>query len=392
MNSVPPWVPTMVAVVAAAAWAGLPNLLNLEGWKGWVARAAFAIVTVAAVVATVVQHRQSEREKRLDVSVDVAASPLRTFADVPSSVEAFVAAERVACMEPLTRHREQQRRKERQARSATSTTEIDGLSMGYLRDLKARDAAGESLTDEEQNQLAVFKVKLAAFGALRGVMSKMPSNSVLSQMSASSTATPEERTPAAYEAEVERYLARVSTHAERVIRESYLSDPVLALRVQLHNPTSRTLQDVEVEIFLPGEVSAHEELSVPLSGDFDLPSRPRAFNKPKRARHWLASQLIAPMPTSGLDRFAVGGGPRIDNSGSARVTFEPMNVRAESTTHLPPIWLITTRDTGSVLSGTWSATANNAEGKVTGTFEVRVSYPFEASSILKNLRTTESPE
>jgi hypothetical protein len=70
--------------------------------------------------------------------------------------------------------------------------------------------------------------------------------------------------------------------------------------------------------------------------------------------------------------YVAPGGPRIDNSGSAKVTYSTVTLRAQASVTLDDIVLIVREPPGSVITGTWEATATNAETRLKGSLAVKV--------------------
>lgn len=66
--------------------------------------------------------------------------------------------------------------------------------------------------------------------------------------------------------------------------------------------------------------------------------------------------------------------PKVDRSeGHAKVIFSDKDVRPESTTKLPPIWLVPNHRTAEVIPIEWHATAHDASKRLGGTLNVAVS-------------------
>ena len=65
-------------------------------------------------------------------------------------------------------------------------------------------------------------------------------------------------------------------------------------------------------------------------------------------------------------------GPIIDNSGSAKVVYQPVTLRPHAHVTLDDIALSIQEPPGNVIEGTWEATATNAEGRMRGRLSVKV--------------------
>ena len=131
-------------------------------------------------------------------------------------------------------------------------------------------------------------------------------------------------------------------------------------------------EEVLVEIYFPGRVAAIDphELSRPARSK---PVRPRPFGTGTplldlgRDSFHLRSSVI---PKSA--NFEPSPAPKIDNSASARVTLASITLRPRAHVALDDIVLIVNEPPGSVIAGTWEASATNALARVKGNLTVRV--------------------
>jgi hypothetical protein len=167
------------------------------------------------------------------------------------------------------------------------------MTLKEMLALEVRQSAGEALTDQEEAIMPASRRKM--WGQI------------------SAFTQPDARSPEQYLEEVEDYLARCSSQMRRTVEWQHVNDaPGLAVAVV--NPTDRVCESVQVEIYLPGEVSAIAigDLLEPM--DF-LPHRPRFFGEPRLLVDTMAANLFPTVPlTPRQSRW-----PRINNSRSALV-------------------------------------------------------------------------
>src|SRR5260221_9131569 len=183
---------------------------------------------------------------------------------------------------------------------------------------------------------------------------------------------PETRTEEQYRQEVQQHIVDYAEFLQKHLRWEYSQRTIGLLKLTLVNPTDRVFDAVQVEVFLPGQVTAvdPDELSRP---DSSPPARPRKFGTaPPIVGFGLDSILSSKVVIPRAARITTQRGPKIDNSGSAKVTYKPVTLRARSREILDDIVLIIKDPPGSVIAGTWEATATHAEARVKGNLAVKV--------------------
>jgi hypothetical protein len=236
----------------------------------------------------------------------------------------------------------------------------DGLTLDEMESIEARLEAGETVSESERRGYGAAKSSVgAAFAALAATQN-------LGAMAAFSS--PEDRTEQQYRDEVDAYLDVGEALLQAAARWHEIDAGTARVQVEVTNATDRNYTSVEVEIYFPGDVRAVDPDELP---DLpDAPARPRAFGSRKPTGFGLGfgSELFMPSPV--VPRFR--SGPVIDNGGSVRVTFPPVDLRPGDTVRLDPVHLVVPAEAGSALAGTWTATATNADGRASGELAVDV--------------------
>lgn len=186
---------------------------------------------------------------------------------------------------------------------------------------------------------------------------------------------PEDRSPDKYREQVEDYLERAGDVMEEVVIDRHLRDSVCDVQLVASNSTDWPYREVEIEVFIPGAgVCAVDETS-----GARIPSPPRIWGD--RWVHPLdqfgglssdhAIQRLL-MPPTDFD-FTPGPSLRIDNSGSARLTFPSVDLAPHSSVPLELFALLVPADlAGQVISATWTARSVHVRGVDDGTLEIRV--------------------
>ena len=232
---------------------------------------------------------QQESQLRLDIEIEPGLPP--SFASLDDFIDRWVQEERHKCLAsltaPITSAMGVSKPEPRDAEL------LRGMTLKEMLALEVRQSAGEALTDQEEAIMPASRRKM--WGQI------------------SAFTQPDARSPEQYLEEVEDYLARCSSQMRRTVEWQHVNDaPGLAVAVV--NPTDRVCESVQVEIYLPGEVSAIAigDLLEPM--DF-LPHRPRFFGEPRLLVDTMAANLFPTVPlTPRQSRW-----PRINNSRSALV-------------------------------------------------------------------------
>jgi hypothetical protein len=191
---------------------------------------------------------------------------------------------------------------------------------------------------------------------------------------ASFMTTPEDRTPEQYLEEVEQYLNAAESAAVNVAFSSIKSRKSAPLRVRALNPTERNLDSVAVTIRFSGVVAARN------LSDATLPEPPRIWGP--RPYDWMpgfrANFAGAQYPLAELSPMFSGMAPRRpDYTAKADgkdtiISFDPFDLRPFASYELPPVHLIVGERIKDSMTGTWSGTTKNRDGRAEGTVHVQL--------------------
>jgi hypothetical protein len=371
----PQWVIVLLGVIAVVGFLLLSDTVVTPGWKGWPRWVALGAASICAAISFGVPQWQQwkiqqESQLRLDIEIEPGLPP--SFASLDDFIDTWVHEERHKCLASLTAPITSAMGVSRPAIGVSKPEPGDAELLGgvTLRDillLQKRGRGGEALTDQEEAVLAASRRMTFYQTAVTSVASLM--------------AQPDARSPEQYLEEVEDYLARCSSQMRRTAEWQHVH-AAPGLTVTVVNPTDRVFESVQVEIHLPGEVSAIAigDLLEPM--DF-LPNRPRSFGEPRLLIDTMAGNLFQTVPgTPRPPRW-----PRINNSHSVEVKYEPVPLRPRSRVALDIVHLLPRAAPGTTLEGTWSATATNARGKICGRFTVTVGQDFPTPEALGTLLT-----
>jgi hypothetical protein len=197
---------------------------------------------------------------------------------------------------------------------------------------------------------------------------------------AASMYEPDSRTPEAYRAEVAEYINGAAKVLPAVLLRRAYERGMGRIDLAIRNDTDDPIHQLQVELFFAakGVLAASEDVDLP---DVSLPSRPVPFGK--GGRHVLGGLglgspgfFAAPaFPYTSPAILAMGRRVTIDNSGSARVTFAPIDLYPEQSYNLDDFHLLVNRAyAGETLTGEWIARAKDASGVVRGTVAVEVAH------------------
>lgn len=374
----PSWLTRRTVLTAGLAAVGVvATSVDLSG--GWKA-VSIVVLAVLAVIAVVVEHVEKARvdevqaaRTRLDVQVSLVPGVVERAGDVSAFVDLWVAAEREVCLASV--------QPRLPAGSVLDLAELQddggagGLTLDEMESIEARLAAGDSVSDSERRGYAAAKSALSGT-AIAAAMAASKNLGVLG----GAFSSPEHRTEEQYREEVDAYLDDVASLLRAVARWHEIDAGTSRVHVAVTNATARNYTSVEVEIYIPGDVRAVDPEGLP---DLpDAPARPRAFGSRKPTGFGLAygSELFmrgAVVPPR------LRSGPVIDNGGSVRVTFPPVDLRPGDTVSLDPVHLVVPGAAASAIAGTWTATATNADGRASGSLACVVAEPtLETESVL----------
>jgi hypothetical protein len=373
LERTPHWVTFVLGAIGVVGLLAYPVVT--DGWKGWARWVALCVAAVCAVISFGVPHwlqwkSQQESRLRLDVGTESGMPP--SFASLDNFIERWVQEERHECLASLAAAITPTVGASKPAIGVSKPEPGDaellgGVTLREILLLQKRGRAGEALTDQEE-------AVLAASRRMKFLQTAVTSLGSMAQ--------PDVRSPEQYRGEVDEYLARCSTQMRRTVAWEYAHQVALGLTVAVVNPTDRVFQSVQVEIHLPGEVSAIAigDLREPVD---HLPARPRSFGVPRPLIDTMTGNVFLASPRA--PRYPHW--PRINNSHSVEVKYEPVTLRPRSRVALDIVHLLPRVAPGTTLEGTWSATATNALGKICGRFTVTVGQDFPISEVLGTFLT-----
>jgi len=366
----PRWLTVVLALTAAAVLWVVPYLAaSSHGWKLFLSIATGAVFTMLAVGLPQIQQWRSNQESRLRVELATEPSELviPSYTDAEGVIDALLKAEEAKCLSSLNPSRSASRPRgfsseafdlDKVSSESGGEGPAAGITIRDLTQMAEKKKSGEALTAEEEHALTDFKEKTAPImkGFARTFGAQMMSD-------------PDQRSAEEYRSEVEQHLIRYREFLDERLLWEYVNSGIGNLKLTLVNPTSKVFEDVQVEIYLPGNVEASDPEDVDESYDFP-PRRPRAFGE--RTPKPLITLPSYSGISTGLRYSKQRPGPRIDNSGSARIVYRPMTLRPHARMTLDDISLSIQEPPGTVVEGIWEATATNAEGRVHGRLSIKV--------------------
>jgi hypothetical protein len=189
-----------------------------------------------------------------------------------------------------------------------------------------------------------------------------------------------ERERSQHKATVEEYLAEAREHARDIWLSHVVREGLGQLELAILNLTDHNFRDVDVVMEFGGDVwSAFTRFDID-DDQVILPSRPT---------RWASIEAkVAGVPRVSSGLFFPGlAAPRVDalsstptkppgsssNSGSTTLHFSSVDVRPEYRHKIGPVHLVASAEyAGSLVHGTWYATAKNVSGVSSGVFTVPV--------------------
>lgn len=185
------------------------------------------------------------------------------------------------------------------------------------------------------------------------------------------------RTPETYQKEVDAYIARATEALPAVLLGRAYRAGLGRVSVLMRNDSEDPVRQLQVEIYLTGSgFIAMDEGDIPMA---DLPKRPIVLGKGGRNRlDALAGAGLRGLTIPRYDYIgpairAVRRSVRIDNSGSVRLTFDPLDLYPEEIARLEEVWLFTSPSlAGTTLVAEWSARSRDASGVMRDTLEIEV--------------------
>ena len=350
----------LLTVVAACAGTCGVLLVFCAGlvssWERWLLSGIGATLTGAAVWIPFAMQAKLAR-LRLRVALRAEAEPICIPRFTPNdAVEEWLQREQARCLASL--------RPLRAAKSPEIPTSPP-LKPPSVRDLDVtfKEALQLSALQQAGGLLSADQVSRLeqAQAALNGV----------AEAFVGAVGEPDRRTEEAYRKEVECYLTECRDALRKAERVLYASEGLGLIQLVLVNPTEHTFHDVEVQLYLPGDIRAFADkpprrrVRMP-----SVPERPRPFGQREPSWEFAHSTELIGLRSTPL----VPSVPtlHIDNSGSARLTFPPVLLRSGSKVMLDRVHLLTTEPESSTVRGTWEATATDADGPYRGSLDIHV--------------------
>lgn len=203
------------------------------------------------------------------------------------------------------------------------------------------------------------------------------SESAISKSFATGLFEADTRTSEDYQREVDAYIGKAEKRLPAVVLWRAYERGLGRLAFFVRNDTDDPIHQLQVEVYIAGEGFAAFD-----DGDIksaSMPDRPVMLGKKVRSRFGDMSTInIAGL---GLNRYdhqlpnigPIGRGVRIDNSGSVRVTFDPLDLYPQETADLTEIRLFTNPTlAGKTLAAEWSARSRDASGVMRGRLDIEV--------------------
>ena len=191
---------------------------------------------------------------------------------------------------------------------------------------------------------------------------------------------PDSPTREQYEEEVERYLTKAGKRLIATCTRRLYDRRMGRVQVAITNETDDPMQDVRLELHVAGSVVALYDDEIP---EAKLPSRPVMLGQQVRERYSALSGLNTfAYPSLNIPRYdtpglrAIGRRISIDNSGSARITFNVGNLYPRERDVLDEFYLFVRQPMGTIppmsLTATWEAVTRNLSGVQHGSLEIPV--------------------
>ncbi|MET9639880.1 hypothetical protein ABZY83_26365 [Streptomyces virginiae] len=183
-----------------------------------------------------------------------------------------------------------------------------------------------------------------------------------------------------YREEVAQHISRCAKQLTAAVQKT-ARVRLTPLVLRLVNRTDLNLKNVEVRLYIPGEVEAAHPPK-PLAANESvtgLPARPIPFGSARR-RSLLDNALgglnLQPPVTSFLGAMPLAAAnpyrPEIVNGGSSDITFPLGHIRPRGSSESDPIIVLVHAPADATITATWSATCSNHDTVVTGTLSLPV--------------------
>jgi len=366
---IPRWAPLSLTIIGSAGLFVLTVAPRGHGATKWILVVLSVLLVIAGPIGTELASRVSADEARLRVDVELSQSVigLPSLSNWDGPIEVWLDSVRSRLLASLPQDRERLPSDEGKvkARIFGLRERGSGATIRELKEYERRDAAGESLTPEEEAKLRHGRETMERF---RNVVA------------AQAFLIPDKRTEEDFRDEVEHYIDawREALHAR--VESEYKKQELGVFRISITNPTEKTFEGVQIEVTLTGKCRA--VLDIQSESETDIPVRPRPFGQ--RTPAFTTPNLWIP-PAVNFPRLSVDppSRPKIEDGDQVSITYPPVTLRADGGhTNLEAIHLFSYEPPGSSTMATWEATAKNGDGRVRGTLQVGVGPPMDFGRIL----------
>jgi hypothetical protein len=180
---------------------------------------------------------------------------------------------------------------------------------------------------------------------------------------------PEKRTVDEFKGEIENYLTRAKAVLSEACMGVMADAEVNEVRLVLVNPTDHNLPDVELKLYIPGQVWAFDD-----GFPAELPPDPWPYGKPRPSDLMRSMASGVSVPRAMLP-FGAARPPTmwITNGGSVSLRFKVGHMRPHGEAELDTFTLVTAEPPGAVLDAQWSITSTALSGVGKGTLAIQLS-------------------
>lgn len=346
-----PWLWTAIAIIGPATIA-IVNELS----KGPLVVTVIGGVTLAGALADNARKWASNR-LRIGIAIDAPHHPLPAN-NRTTVIDYWIDRQRDICLGPL-----------------------HVLQWKAERELRAMESRASGPTEGSESGWP-------GVPDLNGIMASLAAaQNTVSQMRAAMGFRPEDRAPEDFEREVDEYLTATRTALDAHVVADHVRSRRGVLRLRPVNGTDRTFKDVTFVLRFPAGVTP---LDPEMIGEPPpLPHVPRAFGTAVPGNYLTSSLTFGPsIPGAYTPKVLVGTVDIESTSSGHVVTYPPVTLRArEHEKALPEIHLLTTPDAApGTITVYWDATAENAEGRLSGQFPLHIgSEPYTSAELLESL-------
>ena len=180
---------------------------------------------------------------------------------------------------------------------------------------------------------------------------------------------PEDRTPEEYDGQVESYLASARAGIAALAAEKAVSSRLNVVRLALRNRTADNYEEVAVDVYLPGDAWAYNNLDEAFEGLRDIEAPPRTWG-PRTV-----NGLGLSMPTIPRVNPIRLSTPTIHNDGSATIEYTSVHLRPEAVRPLSAVHIVAVSGIEELI-GEWQATSKSVSGVARGTVAMPLGDPI----------------